>query len=328
MSAAVKLVQDHWSEKAKNPPKLCSWTDAPTVLEWVHRAISGNPKQSWSQYAVKKYVKTGDQGVAEGLVLGCGNGVLDRELRKLRAIERIDAYDIAPGAIEEATRLTAKAGFGGITYHVADLNHVELPAGKYDVAFCSSAVHHIERLEHLFAQVRRALKPGGYFIILEYVGPSQFQFPPKVVRIINDLLQILPPELRVRSDDGAVKDSFEAPTREYMNCVDPSEAIRSDEILPLMGQFFELVEVKPYGGTINHMLLHAIVHNFDEAKPEGRALLSLLMYLESLLIREGVLATDFASIVARNTRTAAPPPRPWPRLLRGLRRWAGRSTPA
>src|SRR5262249_31435750 len=155
---------------------------------------------------------------------------------------------------------------------------------------------HIKRLEQLFGQVRRALKPGGHFIVLEYVGPAQLQFTPKAVRIINELLQVLPPELRVRSDTGRGKRGFEPPTRKHMNRLDPSESIRSDRILPLMKKVFNVVEVKPYGGTINHMLLHAIVHNFDESKPEGRGLLALLMYLEDLLIREGVLASDFAFI--------------------------------
>lgn len=300
MVTTVRLVQDHWSEKAKNPPKHFSWTDAPTVRRWVRRAVSGDPSVGWAEYAARKHVMCEGQGVAEGLVLGCGNGQLERDLRNLGAVLHIDAYDIAPGAVEEAKRLAAAGRVTGITYHVADLNHAELPAAKYDVAFCPSSAHHIDRLEHLFAQVQRALKPGGHFVLMEYVGPSQFQAAPAVVGVINELLSVLPPELRRRSHTGEVKSSFEPPTREFMNAVDPSEAIRSDELLPLLRQHFELVEVKPYGGTINHMLLQGIVDNFDESTPEGRGLLGLLMYFEELLIREGVLAADFAFIVARN----------------------------
>jgi SAM-dependent methyltransferase len=322
MADAAKLVRDHWSGMAKNPLRRFSWTDASSVRDWVRGAVSGDPNVGWSEYAARKYLMAGGRGVAEGAVLGCGAGQLERDLRRLGAVEHIDAYDIAPGAVEEAARLAAAAGVGGISYHVADLNWAELPAGKYDVAFCPSSAHHVERLEHLYAQVLRALKPGGHFILMEYVGPAQLQAPPKVVRIVNDLLRVLPPELRVQGYDGIVKSSFEPPTREFLTAADPSEAIRSDELLPLLGRYFEVVDVKPYGGPVNHVLLQAIVHNFDESRPEGRGLLTLLMYLEALLMDEGVLAPAFAFIVARSPRPAAGVGRGGFRLLRWPRRVA------
>ncbi len=319
---AVKLVQDHWSEKAKNPLNRFSWTDAPTVMGWVRGAISGDSTVGWSEYAARKYLMAAGRGVAEGVVLGCGTGRLERDLKRFGAVDHIDAYDIAPGAIEEATRLAANAGVTGVDYHVADLNRAELPVGRYDVAFCPSSAHHIERLEHFYGQVRRALKPGGYFILMEYVGPAQLQSSPKAVRIVNDLLRVLPPELRVRSYDGIVKSSFEPPTREFMNAMDPSEAVRSDELLPLLGRYFDVVDVKPYGGPVNHMLLQGIVHNFDESRLESRSLLTLLMYLESVLMEEGILAPAFAFIVARNPFPPEVVGRRWSRLLRWPRRAA------
>src|SRR4051812_12683511 len=102
MTDAAQLVRDHWSGMAKNPLKNFSWLDAPTVRDWVRRAVSGDATVGWAEYAARKYFMAGGRGVAEGVVLGCGAGQLERDLRRLGAVEHIDAYDVAPGAVEEA----------------------------------------------------------------------------------------------------------------------------------------------------------------------------------------------------------------------------------
>ncbi len=46
------------------------------------------------------------------------------------------------------------------------------------------------------------------------------------------------------------------------------------------------------------MLLDDIIHNFDNGTPEGAGMLALLLYFEDLLIKEGVLDSDFCFVVA------------------------------
>lgn len=53
-------------------------------------------------------------------------------------------------------------------------------------------LHHITNLEHLLEQVRIALCPGGLFVVLEYVGPSRFQWSDKVDYLMNRMLAALP----------------------------------------------------------------------------------------------------------------------------------------
>ncbi len=294
-----ELVGQHWGVKAKEAPRLSSWTESPLVLQHVNRQVSGDLNTGWLTHACNRYLLKDGRGVARGLSLGCGNGILERHARALGAVQSFDAYDIAPGAIEEAKRLAAAEAVDRINYQVRNLNDLKLPEYRYDVVFASSAVHHTKNLENLFEQVRRTLKPNGPFIMIEYVGPSQFQFTPKAVRIINDILRILPPQFRRRSTNPEEeKLEFRVSSIEYMNGTDPSEAIRSAEILPLLEKSFEIVEKKDFGGTINHMLLDDIIHNFDNGTPEGAGMLALLLYFEDLLIKEGVLDSDFCFVVA------------------------------
>ena len=106
--------------------------------------------------------------------LGCGFGALERGLAAQGIITEIDAYDFALAAIAEAKRLAATAGLSGLRYHVADLDNEmdRLPRGA-DVVFAHSSVHHVTKLEELFAAVADMLKPGGIFHLNEFVGPTR-----------------------------------------------------------------------------------------------------------------------------------------------------------
>jgi hypothetical protein len=89
--------------------------------------------------------------------------------------------------------------------------------------------------------------------------------------------------------------------------VDPSEAIRSDEIVPLAMRNFRVIEHRPYGGTTLHMLLHMTAGNF--LTDEARYWLELLFELEDLLLPE--LGSDFYYDLSatRCTRVTFGPPR-------------------
>ena len=115
---------------------------------------------------------------------------------------------------------------------VADLNTIELPESSYDVVFGISSIHHVAQLEHLFREVLLSLKPGGYFVLDEFIGPSQFQWPDEQVAIINEQLEKLPEEFKYAiSNSVMVKACVARPSLEHMNTYDPSEAIRSGEIM-------------------------------------------------------------------------------------------------
>jgi 2-polyprenyl-3-methyl-5-hydroxy-6-metoxy-1,4-benzoquinol methylase len=294
-----KLVSDHWSQMAKQQTGLFHWSDSSIVMQNINKCISGNPNMGWFQYVCEKYILKDSKGVNCGLSIGCGSGALERHCRLINACQTIDAIDLAEGAIEEAKKLAQEKKISGINYTVQNIENINLPKEKYDVVFASSAIHHVKNLEALFDQVRSSLKPFGLFIMLEYVGPSQFQFTKKSCDLINELLSIFPKEYRkISSDPTKTKDHFTKATIEMMNASDPSEAIRSAEITPLLSKYFTILEKKDYGGTILHMLLQDIVANFNHNDYRDMTVLKLLILLENTLIREKVIDSDFAFLVA------------------------------
>lgn len=290
-------VSDFWATDRKGA-RYISWLEHPVLIANVHRRVTGDPDLSTYAWFLQKFIP---QKVERVLMLGCGLGDLDRDLYRMGIAERYDACDISAGAIEEASKRAREAGLDGLHYSVIDLNDFSLPAATYDAIFAVSSAHHVFQLERMFATVRAALKPGGLMFLDEYVGPSRFNSTPAALALINRLLRDLPPRYRadLRPNGGGMVESYTPPAVEHWEATDPSEAVRSAEIIPILKMYFDVVEYRPYGGAILHMLLTGITGNFEPADERDNAMLRTIATFEEALENAGTLQSDFAAIVAK-----------------------------
>ena len=290
-----KRVSAVWSADAEQTPGWY-WMAHPMVRTRLNVLASGDPAtDAYGHFANLLRHRGVSLPIGRAVSLGCGFGGLERDLAARGIIAEIDAYDIAPGAIAEARRLAEEGGFTGLRYHVADLEHEPIEAGAVDVVFAHSSVHHVERLEALFASVNAMLKPGGMFHLYEYVGPTRFQWTDAQIDGINRFLERLPPRLRMLPS-GHPRPLQTRPTIGTMIAVDPSEAIRSSDIIPLLGEYFDVLETRMLGGTLLHLGLADIAQNFDPDSPDDRAVLESFFAEEDAGLRDGTIASDFAVI--------------------------------
>ena len=288
-----------------------SWMASTAVLMHLNERATGDPARDWLSSWAHRYFVGQDLRV---LVLGCGEGWLERTVSEWPFVSRIDALDFAEAAV---ARARARGG-PKIRYSVADLNRDTLEAGAYDVVVAHSILHHVEKLEHAFEQVERAMKPEATFIVNEYIGPNRFQFSDEILAIVNDLLRCLPAQLRHGALEDRVYEARERPTIDQMIANDPSEAVRASDLMPMIRQRFDVLEVKQLGGTILMHLLHDIVQNFRFDDPHERGAIELLCSLEGALIDRGSIPSDFAILAARKKGARTPksayrrplPPRP------------------
>ena len=273
------------------------WVEAPVVAEYMNVKISGDPNLNWVQYSIDRYVRASRS--PRILSLGCGGGALERHLLRLKPDALMVAMDFSPGAVDLARQRSKKARLK-IDYRVADLNEIDLEPESFDFVFASGALHHLVRLEHILTQVRISLTPGGRLIANEYIGPNHLQWTSRQVQAINEILALLPDRYKRRiSNPNEYKREFLGPSCiEEMNRADPTEAVRSEEILPLTREMFRIVEFKPFGGTLLHMLLQDIAGNFDPASESDTCVMRLICHIEWQLIEAGVLSSDFGFFVA------------------------------
>jgi len=296
----IERVARVWDAKglSRDVHRKLNWMDFSIIENCINERISGDPKKNWLIWAKEKYCR---ETKPAGLVLGCGDGVLERHGIKLGLCDHFDAYDVSGKSIEAARSAAKKEKLDkNINYQICDINNIALKEKSYDLVFCAMSLHHFSRLEQVFEQIEHSLKSGGLFIFNEYVGPSQFQWTDKQLNIINRFLKLLPDKYRkdLSRLGITVKKEVFRPSIEDMDRIDPSEAIRSGEIIPLVKQHFHILEKMDYGGTLLHTLLHNIVGNFDPKKEEDVALLKLLYDIEMLLIDERIIESDFTVVVA------------------------------
>ncbi len=109
----------------------------------------------------------------------------------------------------------------------------------------------------------------------------------------------MPEELRRDLQKGGVKTEIERPTIRHMVRHDPSEAVRSGEIESLVKAHFHIVGEWNWGGTLNHLVFQNIAANFDPENAYHRSIVELVIHHENVLIREGLLPSDFKVFLAR-----------------------------
>ena len=278
------------------------WTELDQVQDVINRRVSGDPAVDPYMLFLRTYLDS-RLPVERALTIGCGGGDLERGLSRHGFARRHEGFDVAPGAIEKAVAAAREAGLPSLEYCVVDGNSLLLAKETYDVVLGVHSIHHIAGLENLFEQIANALKPDGLFFMNEFIGPTRFQWTDRQLEVVNGLLRALPKELRASSVDGSVKRRVRRPTVKEIVATDPSEAVRSGEIMAIAADFFEILEVRPYGGTVLQLLLDDIAGNFSRPDGGGRGILAAICDLEWALIGSGHLESDFAVVVARPKQT-------------------------
>ena len=268
-----------------------SWMAALPVGLHLNERSTGHPARDWLTAWAPRFMPGENLNV---LILGCGDGWLERALAPHAWIAHIDACDFAADAVARARALAPPK----IDYRVLDLN-LEAIEGTYDVVVAHAVLHHVENLEHAFDEIDRVMKPGGTLIVNEYVGPQRFQYSDEVHAIINLLIGALPRYLRRGTLTGNAYDEKQRPTVEEMIRNDPSEAVRSDELLPMIDARFDVVDKRNLGGTLLQHLLYDIVLNFRFEDPLARSLLEMMATFEGALVDDGTIGSDFAILAAR-----------------------------
>ena len=298
----IERVNEVW---AGQNPVWCGeakqWMAHPMVAERINMLASGDPHVDAYGHLKAVLTRLGwTLPVARAASLCCGEGSLERELVKQGYAQSVVGYDLAQKAIEVARHSAQAEGLRGLEYEVRDLELNGLSTTGLDLVFSFSGVHHLSRLEKTFNAVHEALRPGGVFHVYEYVGPDRFQWTERQLLEINDFLERLPNRYR-RLPDGSLKPLVTRPTIQEMLDADPSEAVRSSRIEPLLKERFRILDRREIGGTLLHMGLSNIAQNFDPMIEEDRYWVTQLFEREDALLNENALTSDFAIYVAQRS---------------------------
>lgn len=283
----------HWGEVKPDPNNPQIWHD-PKLFE----IFFGNEYRQF----VERVVASGPRI----LELGCGEGNLTLELAS-RGMD-ITAIDLSAERIERA-REKAKRLNPTIqpNWLVADLNTFPLPRNGFDCVAAHDSLHHLLQLRYVCDEVAHALKPGGSFIVMDYVGMGFFR-----KLLAGFLYAILPTyqpysmkwRLRKRlsgflATEAQKRKSLEEGTPAALHEDSPFEEISQQSILHEIRNRFEVVESRsfcPFWFYLAAKIRLPGVWKYFIAR--------ILRLFDNLIVRLHLAKGAYVLIVARNTISA------------------------
>jgi len=268
-------------DRELHQPTHNSWMENPEVRTYINGSLGGRWPLGWLQHEYP--------GIRfrRALSIGCGSGALERDLILRGLCDRVDAFD---GSIVSIFAARASAKSEGmqdrLRYFVADFNFLRFMDVdvKYDCIFFHQSLHHVAKLERLFRRLLPILSKGGMLYLDEYFGPSRADWNERLIAELRTVYDDLPPDARLHD---------ELPLPIQMD--DPSEAIRSGEILTQLRIGFEIERMEGYGGNVISVLYPTT--NWQAAPP---SLLAKLINLDQQFARKD--GPYYAIIVARPKR--------------------------
>ena len=282
--------------KSEIPPT--NWWDIPEVVTRWNVKITGSPTTDFNTYVAETHLSSLSELTA--ISLGCGTGIREQQWARTGKFKRIAGYDLSEPRIDTAVEAAEKDGLSDILkFQVADV--FEALDVTCDVVIVEGSLHHFSPLEEILNRIDETLADNGLLLVNEFVGPTQFQWTDRQLQEINQLLTEMPPRLRTRLN-GTIKKRVGRPSKLCIRYGDPSEAIESSRIMPLLDEIFTPIDVKFYGGTILHMLFHEIAHHFRQDDPESAEWLQRCFDREDALTESGDLTSDFVAGVYRKRR--------------------------
>jgi len=284
---------DFWDAEVTDPIHT-SWMEDLRVRLRINMMIGGT-ELLWPIEWLEKQL--GGRTFERALSIGCGTGPLERQLIERGLCRTVDAFDGSVHSLLTARRLAAEQGVGDrIRYFAGDFNRPALPRNRYDIVFFHQSLHHVGKLEKLYRAVMRALKRDGYLYLDEFVGPSRHEWDSARIRPHQAALVTIP-------DDYRLADDLPLPVQPD----DPSEAIRSGEIMEQLAIGFQIEAMRGYGGN----LLSVLYPYFDWKKAPDDLVRRLMAQEDKMLTAE---PSYYAVVLAR------PETRPERRLY-ALWRW-------
>ena len=254
----------YWDDVARHTASAGNWMADPLVRAAINRRVSGDPNV-WPITALRQRCAN-RLPLGRCASIGCGVGGLERSLIEEGIARDIVGVDVSDAALDEARRIASERGMP-IHYVNADARaFLREHRGALDAVFFHQSMHHFDRLDDLIDAVHGALRPSGLLYVDEYVGPSRDDWR---------WWKLIPANLAYRlMPRGARRPHL---VRAPINREDPTEAIRSAEIVPAVERRFRVVDRRDYGGN-----LLAVVYPNLYPTP---AAVARLIRLEDLLLR-------------------------------------------
>jgi len=257
------------------------WNDLEAGIKYKNKLATDDENTGWMEDIPNRFKQF--LPFKDVLIVGCGNGWIERRLFDLGIGLHFDAFDISEKYLEECEQ---KKGDREINYFISDINNLDnIQNGKYDAIFNFAILHHAEKLEDALKKLSKALNPSGLMFNQEYIGPAQNQYTDEHVKIMKNVMSHLPKQLQQ-------KYLLRPPTLNFR--VDPTEALHSNVIKETFEKYFDIVFQRDLNGGIDYQILWNNISKFeDKSDKEASKWLEYLFQKDLELTKSGKVPVLF-----------------------------------
>ncbi len=214
----------------------------------------------------------------------------------------IDCVDLNPDMLERGRDAAQKHGAAShLSFVQADFNEWN-PAHEYDAVIANQSLHHVLQLEDLFARIKNFLKPHGSFLVSDMIGRNGHQRWPEALEIVWEFWRKLPPSYRFNRKLRRYEELYE-----NWDCsVEGFEGIRSQDVLPLLLQYFRFQLFIGFGNVIDPFVDRAFGFNFDATKEWDRNFIDCVHHRDQEEMARGRIAPTHILAVLGNDADSPP----------------------
>lgn len=267
------------------------WMDLSPIRAHLNQIISQDPVKDYIETLAIRHIKRFEPVV--GLSLGTGQGQTELRWVKACRFRELRGIELRREFVRAANELAREHYRPELIFVRGDLKRFPLSPSYYDFVFSDRILHHFQPVGEMIENVFRSLKPGGIWIVLDYIGPNRLQFNQVQVAETNRMLSAIPARFRTRHWSAAVKKRVDASGLLFMMLTKPFEAPQSREILPALKARMKTLEFFELGGTILAPLLEDIEANFADPDPQGAQILRDCIRFEQELLVSQKLPSDY-----------------------------------
>eukprot|EP00978_Attheya_sp_CCMP212_P011656 scaffold28859_cov41-Attheya_sp.AAC.1 len=291
-------IASKWDNAQDTFAKGGAWHQHPLVVsEYKKRLAAGH--DNMVSHILTTYGKKD-----KCLSIGCGDGGIEIEMVRGGLCSTIKGIDLSPVRIARADENIPDDLKDKIEFKVENAERVT-QGNEYDMVLFTHALHHIFDLESMVTVIKeRIMKKSGILVLEEYVGPVRWQFPPHHLALMATFLQDL--EAKYPHKVEALRQNslwdginFVPPDATAIEKDDPSETVRSNEIVPVLSNQMSIVEDVPLGGNLFQWIFHNVYNSLKDE--EGLLIVESMLNAEMEAIKDGKIASDYVLQVWKHT---------------------------
>ncbi|MBN2634815.1 MAG: bifunctional demethylmenaquinone methyltransferase/2-methoxy-6-polyprenyl-1,4-benzoquinol methylase UbiE [Prolixibacteraceae bacterium] len=185
------------SEQSKKDQVEEMFNNISSKYDLLNHLLSLNIDKVWRNNTVRKLNKK-EPAIILDIATGTGDFAIAAAEKLTKS--KIIGIDISAGMLEVGIKKISRKGLSNrIELQKADSEDLPFEDGKFDAAIVGFGVRNFENLQKGLSEIRRVLKPGGVFYVLEFSKPAKSPFK-QLFRIY--FTKILPTIGRVVSKDN------------------------------------------------------------------------------------------------------------------------------